>query len=1756
MIPSFRCGVAALALAALAVTSAAAQSNMVVTIDPASGSWSGTTATHEVDVTIHWCSASATLGTPLVLLDGDPVELALAPLYQAGCTAYGRSTGKVALTPGTHLLEASADDGYAMAMYSYSGPPPEVSVTPEATPVAVAGGSLQVARFRVENTGVVPFTYGLGASCTNVSSCSVSGSTFGSLEAGEGVYADVVYGAPVSGTAQVRLTATTGGAEGQGTVNVSALAAASAGHPGDSASLLRIERNACFIVSLAPSAASECGDLRVVHSLPGVRVLNQVRAPVLLYSHEHALPRPIFAEHVTPPAGTHPDSIHALLTVNGVTYTGRWAGWSSSQTRRVAVSFNATSLGTGVHPYTLQVVFRWNNGSSQALPPRSGQMVVVGRTASPFGPGWWLAGVEQLHHVAGDTLKLWVGGDGSARIYRGTSAAGPWVAESFDRPDTLMRRDSAGAVRYVRTLPGRAEVRFDNLGDHVATVSRLGHVTTFTWQSFATGKRRLTAITLPSAPGAPETLTYTFEYQNNATSAVPRLSRVVAPAPVGTRATVVGTDANGRITSITDPGSNPVHFGYSGNSNLIVARTDRRGSTATFTYTRQKVQLVTRVVGADTLRTTVVAPQGMGLNGASFNVDSVWVSHNGPRPGTADVVRWTVDRWGAPTRMRVEFLGAVTQVTRGDPRWPGRVTQVVAPNGFTTTASYDARGNLASQTEWNPYGDGRHATTTYRWQTVQDPVWSRSWDELRQVTAPEGEITLMQYDSVGRRLWEQVGPDSVRRVRYQYHPKSHTTAPGLVERVVLPGGGFERYEYDTRGNLSATVSAMGSRSEFVSDRIGRVTLSLTAIDTVAGVLRFQGDSTTHFDARDRPLRAVSFGPPMNGVGAQSIVVQNEYDEEGNILSVSRVSVPDSLGIGAVTTRWIYDDIGRPIVEVAPDATPGNLSDNPRDSTVYDMAGNVVEVHTRRWDDAISRVVVYMDYDAIGRLTHRRTNPVQYHARNQGIAQREFIKAWEPEVYSNGVPPYPWYPNDGSTGYRIAGDTARFAYDGSGNLLRADNRDAWVRRSYYPNGAMRGDTLKIRTLAELSAGGDSTSHVYGLLHTYDRNGRRTRLQHPATVAPRVAGVLKDLTTWSYDPLTGALATVVDPLGNAFRYHHDVRGQVDSLHYPGGISDAFQFDLDGRLVRHRTLNSNASGADRYTVQVLRDETFRYDARGKMTFSGNTALARDTSTVRYTGLGHILEDTVKSKGATVNGAIPASTMTQVVAHDALGNRGAAVTGSTFRIGGYFESQSSAATQRYLFGTGRQRAYQDNFRIDTLYYDGGGNQVFSTTSATAITGSELRDAAYFYGADGRLAAADVRNIADDTNVFSYYTRVFEEYRYDALGRRVLVRLRRDCAQTQQSALCEMGFVRRVVWDGDRELYEIQAWGGWAGQEGSWVEADTARPRPLVVTQGLVDPNPFLGRVAYTYGSGLDQPLGVVRMGYTSRLDSSGQTSTLRDFEPVAIVPFWNSRGQAGLGAFADGTWRKCMPDAHCMNLAWPEMWAGYARPKWARSFWHGTLLEDKADASGLNYRRNRYYDPVNGRFTQEDPIGLAGGLNLYGFAAGDPVNFGDPYGLRPLTQRERRRLGDFCEEIDCDRVQIFDGRGTPSENRLRDGVLRASGGRSFTMGYNIYLSDRDIGNMEILAHEVFHVWQFATWGRGRYLRQGVGARIEELRGRNPYHIPNLGESVLGFHEYGMEQQAQLVERCFRGDMDSCVLSPFQPRTLRVRRSAPNRPN
>ncbi|MNH12060.1 putative deoxyribonuclease RhsC [compost metagenome] len=61
--------------------------------------------------------------------------------------------------------------------------------------------------------------------------------------------------------------------------------------------------------------------------------------------------------------------------------------------------------------------------------------------------------------------------------------------------------------------------------------------------------------------------------------------------------------------------------------------------------------------------------------------------------------------------------------------------------------------------------------------------------------------------------------------------------------------------------------------------------------------------------------------------------------------------------------------------------------------------------------------------------------------------------------------------------------------------------------------------------------------------------------------------------------------------------------------------------------------------------------------------------------------------------------------------------------------------------------------------------------------------------------------------------------------------------------------------------------------------------------------------------------------------------------------------------------------------------------------------------DETGLHYNTFRYYDPEVGRFVTQDPIGLAGGRNLYRYAP-NPLGWIDPMGLAvdPIARLESR--------------------------------------------------------------------------------------------------------------------------------------------------------
>ncbi len=63
----------------------------------------------------------------------------------------------------------------------------------------------------------------------------------------------------------------------------------------------------------------------------------------------------------------------------------------------------------------------------------------------------------------------------------------------------------------------------------------------------------------------------------------------------------------------------------------------------------------------------------------------------------------------------------------------------------------------------------------------------------------------------------------------------------------------------------------------------------------------------------------------------------------------------------------------------------------------------------------------------------------------------------------------------------------------------------------------------------------------------------------------------------------------------------------------------------------------------------------------------------------------------------------------------------------------------------------------------------------------------------------------------------------------------------------------------------------------------------------------------------------------------------------------------------------------------------------------------------SGLYYYRTRRYSPTWGRFLQPDPIGYAGGTNLYAYVRNDPLNMTDPLGLFTWQQGLQVAGGGF---------------------------------------------------------------------------------------------------------------------------------------------------
>ena len=157
-------------------------------------------------------------------------------------------------------------------------------------------------------------------------------------------------------------------------------------------------------------------------------------------------------------------------------------------------------------------------------------------------------------------------------------------------------------------------------------------------------------------------------------------------------------------------------------------------------------------------------------------------------------------------------------------------------------------------------------------------------------------------------------------------------------------------------------------------------------------------------------------------------------------------------------------------------------------------------------------------------------------------------------------------------------------------------------------------------------------------------------------------------------------------------------------------------------------------------------------------------------------------------------------------------------------------------------------------------------------------------------------------------------------------------------------------------------------------------------------------------------------------------------------------------------------------------------------------------------------------------------------------PIRISAPHStlpVRPLHRAERELLTCFATAVELDRVRII-----TRYSWLGRLVTRLSGGAAVALGYRIFLPGEN--HLPTLAHELTHVSQYQRWGGVRYYFAGIWNQVvlRLLLRRDVYGWrPDGGKA---FHQFGMEQQGQIVEDCFNlaspRRTAAQYISPFRP--------------
>ena len=892
---------------------------------------------------------------------------------------------------------------------------------------------------------------------------------------------------------------------------------------------------------------------------------------------------------------------------------------------------------------------------------------------------------------------------------------------------------------------------------------------------------------------------------------------------------------------------------------------------------------------------------------------------------------------------------------------------------------YDGIGRVTEQ--FNPAG----LSYTYQYEknriTITDSLNRREVLHtegeagLKRVVKKEladGSITRSKFDYMGRL---QAQTDAAGR-KTEYSPNVVT---GLVTRITTPDGRKSEFYYNNQNQLTSASGSDGLEIRRKYDEYGRLTQE-TARN--GDVTRYSYDNphcelpsvTEDATGSRKQMMWSRYGQLLTFTDCSGYETHYEYDRFGQMTAVHHeegaslyrnydnrgqlISVKDTQGR---ETRYEYNAAGDLTIIVTPD---GNRSE-----TQYDAWGKAISTT----QGGLTRS---MEYDAAGRVItltneNRSHSDFSYDTLDRLVQQRGF---------------------DGRTQryrYDLTGKLTQSEDEGLITLWHYDESDRITHRTVNSEPAEQWQYNDHGWLKEISH--ISEGHRVAVHYGYDRKGRLTG-ERQTVHNPETGELL-----WQHET-----KHAYNEQGQANRFQADSLPPVEWLTYGSGylagmkLGDTPLVEYTRDKLHRETVRSFGNNAYELTStytpagqlqsqhlnSLVYDRDYDWNDNGELVrISG----PRQTREYGYSATGRL--ESVRTTAANLDIRIPYAT-------DPAGNR---------------------LPDPELHPDSTLTAWPDNRITEDAHYLYRYDRYGRLTEKTdriptgVIRTDDERTHHYHYDSQHRLV---------------FYTRIQHEealvesrYFYDPLGRRTGKRVwRRERDLTGWMSLSRKPEMTWYGWDGDR-LTTIQT--------------DTTRIQtvylpgsfiPLIrieTENGVLDKTPRRSLAEKLQLEGSEDGHGVVfpaeLVRRLDRLEGEIRADRVSDESRTWLAQCGLAVEQLAKQVEPEYTPERRLHLYHCDHRGLPlALISNEGATEWRGEYdeWGNQLNEENLqqlyqpyrlpgqqydDESGLCYNRNRYYDPLQGRYITQDPIGLDGGLNPYPYSL-NPIEYIDPLGLEQL--------------------------------------------------------------------------------------------------------------------------------------------------------------